>query len=117
MSEDIKGLFSRLDRDSDIDAIRADIADAIAKRMNEHRDNFDYWAKLNFGYAIAALAWNVHSGDRQSTLWLRYSLVSLEKALVPPEARAKDSPPPDQQIEALTFEQLMADLRKLGAKG
>lgn len=112
----IDALFERIDRDRDIDRLRLDIADAIAKGLVEKRDSFGYWEKAHFAQAIAALAQNVNIGDHDATSWLRLCLVNLELAYVPREKRSEDYTPRNKQVEALTFQDLMADIRKLGGK-
>ncbi len=112
--KEINDLFERLDKDKDVDGIRLDIADLIAKSLTQKREAFGYWEKAQFAHAIAALAQNVHAGHRDSTSWLRLCLVSIENAHIPPDERSEDYTARNKQIEALTFDQLMDDIRKLG---
>jgi hypothetical protein len=112
--KEIDELFERLDKDRDVDGIRRDIADLISKSIAQKREAFGYWEKAQFAHAIAALAHNVQAGHRDSTSWLRLCLVSIENAHVPPDERSEDYTARNKQIEALTFEQLMDDICKLG---
>jgi hypothetical protein len=110
---DFNALFDRIDTDNDLDALRIDIADAIAHGLRETRDEFGYWEKIHFAQAISAFAWNINSG-RDSTSWLRLCLVNLERAFAPRDGRIEDYAPRNAQIETLTFEQLMDGVRTLG---
>lgn len=113
--KEINDLFERLDKDKDVDGIRLDIADLIAKSLTQKREAFGYWEKEQFAYAIAALAQNVQ-GPHDSTSSLRKCLVSIEKAHISPDERSEDYTARNKQIEALTFDQLMDDIRKLGGR-
>lgn len=44
---------------------------------------------------------------------LRLSLVSLKHALLPPDKRFEDYVPRNDQVDALSFDQLMDDIRGL----
>jgi hypothetical protein len=112
---DIDALFERIDKDRDLDRLRLDIADAIATALTAMRDSFGYWEKAHLADAIAELAHNVSRG-RADTSWLRLCLVNLELAYVPKQKRSEDYTPRIKQLEALTFDDLMADVRRLGAK-
>ena len=113
---DIGALFERLDRDQDTVGLRLDIADAIARSLIETRNSFGYWEKAHLAQAIAALAWNINIGDRDTRSWLRLCLVNLELAHVPEDERSEDYAQRDGQVETLTFEQLMDDIQRLGAR-
>ena len=112
--KEIDELFERIDNDSDVDGIRRDIADLIGKSLTQKQEAFGYWEKAQFAHAIAALAHNVHAGHRDSTSWLRLCLVSIENACIPADERSEDYTARNKQIEALTFDQLMDDIRTLG---
>lgn len=114
--QDLDALFERIDRDRDVDGLRLAIAEAIATGLRELRESFGYWEKVHFAQAIAALAWNVNAGDRDATSWLRLCLVDLELAYAPTDERSEDYAPRNQQIDALTYEDLLSDVRKLGAR-
>jgi hypothetical protein len=105
--EEIDALFQRLNEGNDIGEIRNDIADLISQCLQQMQGALDYWEKLYFAHAIAALGWNKVPGAQPTPVWLRLCLVDLEKAFVPAEQRDEDHVPKDDQIEALTFEQLM----------
>lgn len=115
MSE-IDTLFERLDTDRDVDRIRLDIANLIVNQMDHARASFGYWEKVHFAQAIAALAWNVNLGNRDTTSSLMLCMVNLELVHVPPDQRSEDYTPRNKQIEALTFEELMTDIQKLGGR-
>lgn len=115
--KEVSDLFERLDKAEDIDGIRLDIANFIARTLAAKRETLGFWEKAQFAHAIAALAHNVYGASRDSTVWLRLCLVCIENAHTPPEKRSEDYTPRNKQIEALTFEQLMDDIRKLGGHG
>ncbi|WP_296445589.1 hypothetical protein [Rhodoferax sp. UBA5149] len=112
--KEIDELVERLDSDSNVDGIRLDIADLIAKSLAQKREAFGYWEKAHLAHAIAVLAHNVHAGHRDSTSWLRLCLVSIESAYIPADKRSEDYTARNKQIDALTFDQLVDDIRKLG---
>ncbi len=115
MDETIEEIFHRIaGGNDDVDRIRLDIANLIARRMDAVRESFGAWERLHFAQAIAALADNIAKGDRDSTAWLRLSLVALEKAGVPTAERSDQYPIRNDQVEALTFEALSKAIRKLG---
>jgi len=114
--DNIHSLIERVDRDSDLDKLRLDIANTVAAGLVDSRDSFGYWEKAHFARAISALAWNVSISRRQATSWLKLCLASLELAYTPKEKRYEDYTPRCEPIEALTFEDLAADVRTLGGK-
>ena len=113
---DIDELFERIDGGGDMDRLRLDIADAIVDGLEAAEESFSYWEKAHFAQAIAALAWNINLGDRDARSWLRLCLVNFELAQVPPEGRSEDYAPRNTQVDALTFAELMADVRRLGGR-
>jgi hypothetical protein len=114
--KEINEFFERLDKDKNVDGIRLDIANFIAKSLTQKRETFGYWENAQFAHAIAALAQNIYSGHRDSTSWLSLCLVSIENAHIPPDERSENYTARNKQIDALTFDQLMDDIRKLGAR-
>ncbi|MEX3896371.1 hypothetical protein [Paraburkholderia sp. BR10954] len=114
--DEIEALAARVDYDPDVDALRLAIADLIGSLIAERRDALGYWEKHWFAQALASLAWNVGGRHRDSTAWLRLSLVALQTALVPLARRSDDYAPLSADIEALTAEQLLDDARALGGR-
>ena len=112
--EKVEELFTRLDKGDDIDGIRRDIADLIVESMNQKREEFGYWEKHQFGGAIAALGRNIAIGNKASTSSLRMCLSCIENAFTPPDERDENYVPGKPEVEALTFDLLMDDARKLG---
>lgn len=111
--EKISALFDRLDTDKDVDRIRLDIANLIAKCLTEKRETFGNWEKKYFFSAIEALAENCAS-HRDSTKSLRRCLVSIEYVHVPHDQRSEDRTERNAQIEAVTYGQLIDRIQKLG---
>jgi hypothetical protein len=86
-----------------INYIRKEIADLIIERLKSVKDSLGYWEKLHFAYAIATL----------KTSWLRLCLVTLEKAFIPAGERDEYYIPRDNQIDSLTYEQLMEEIESI----
>ena len=105
MKEKIKELHERLDKaDGNItDEIRRDIANLIANSLDQKREVLDYWEKDLFSRAIAYLR------DGQFKLCLS----CIENASTPLNMRSKEDTEIDSKINALTFFQLMTEIRKL----
>ncbi len=104
--EEVNAILRKLDHNGDIGEIRSEIADLIAQCLQQAQGALGYWEKVHFVGAIAAFGSNIDLGQ-PTQLWLRLCLLNLEKAFVPAEQRNEDYAPRDDQIDALTFEQLM----------
>jgi hypothetical protein len=115
MMNEIEALTARIDQEGDVDALRIGIADLTSRLIRERRDNLGYWEKHWFAQTLAALAWNVGGGHRDSTAWLRLSLVALETALTPQDRRNESYTPRNAAVEALTADTLLVSVRALGA--
>ncbi|WP_157642247.1 hypothetical protein [Burkholderia ubonensis] len=112
--DEIEALAARTDGDPDVDALRLAIADPTGRLIAERRDNLDYWEKHCFANALGALALNVQRGVRASTTGLLLSLNYLDAALLPADRRDENYAPHSADVEALTAEQLLDDVRALG---
>lgn len=112
--DEIEALAARLDHDPDVGTVRLDIADLIGRLIRERRDTLGYWEKHCFAQALASLAWNGHG---QSTAWLRLCLQCLGNALVPADRRDDRYASHIAEIDALTPDQLLADVQALGGRG
>lgn len=112
---DTSPLFELINQNENTDKLRLEIANAISLGLSHFRDNFGYWEKLHFAHAIAALAWNIRSNQQSSTSWLRLCVVSLDLAFTQKDKRSEHYIPRIDQIETITFDDLVADVRKLGA--
>jgi len=111
--DEIEALRARIDSDRNVDAVRIAIADLIGRLIAERRDSLGYWEKLAFAQALSWLWANVSGGNRDSTAWLRICLVSLETALVPADRRNEHHTRRSPDIEALTADLLLAEVRAL----
>jgi hypothetical protein len=107
--DEVNAILRRLDHDN-IDVIRSDIASLIRRYLERVRESLGYWEKSHFAEAIADLAYNINAGHQPTTFWLRLSLFNLELAFVPSNQRNENYVPRDNQLDALTFEQLMEAL-------
>lgn len=112
----IDEIFIRLSSGEEVGSIRLDIANLIAEHLYDLRDSLGYWEKAHFAQAIASLGWNMNSSNQPTGSWLRLSLVNLEKALVPAEARNESYGKRDGQLDALTYEQLLSAIQALGGQ-
>jgi hypothetical protein len=112
--DEIDALAARIGHDTDIDALRQAIADLIGRLIAERRDAFGYWEKFWFVQALASLAWNIRGGHADSTARLRQCLFATDIALTPEDCRDEDYAPHSADVEALTAEQLLDDVRALG---
>ena len=118
--EEIDKLFERIDQGQNVDQIRIDIADLIGKSLYSMCDSFGYWEKVHMANAIGLLAWNINASlqhpSANATFWLRLSLVNGEKAFVPHDQRSENGTHVNGRLDAITFDQLLADIISLGAK-
>jgi len=112
--KEIDDLFQRVDNDPNVDGIRLDIADLIARCLEEKRKSLGYWEKNLFNHAIGMLRDNIRTGDRESRTWLKSSLVSVRDAFVPGDKRNENYTTRRSEVEDLTFDDLMLEVRKLG---
>jgi hypothetical protein len=98
-----------------VDEIRLGLGELIGHHLRAFNEtgSLGYWEKEHLAHAIATLAMNIRSG-RESVAWLRLCLTDIMKALVPPEQRDENYTPKDPLVEALTFDQLLRDLRAVG---
>ncbi len=89
-------------------SVRNAIANLILDHLQAMKDSLGYWETTHFANAIAALAMNVNSMRQPTTVWLRLCLVDLEKVLAPLNQRNESHLLQDEQLKALTYEQLKA---------
>ena len=121
--QEIDELSKRLEESKDIEGIRIEIANLIAKSITRKGNALSYWEKAQYADAIAALTRHAEDvlaqgGQPVSKVLLRLALQSLMDAHLPLGKRfgihsSKDSSV-DKNIDALTFDQLMDGIRKLG---
>jgi hypothetical protein len=111
---EIDALFQGLTANDEIGGIRLDIANLIADQLRRKRKSLGYWEKAHFANAIAALGWNISARRQPTTSWLRLCLVNLEKALVPGAQRNENYAPHNDQLDALTYDQLLEAIEMLG---
>ncbi len=114
--EELDTLAQRIINGDKVDLIRLDIADLIAQRLKEVRETLGYWEKEQFAHAIAALASNIHAGDRETTVWLRLCLVCIDKANVPPDMRSEELKVKNEFMDGLTYDQLALEIQTLGGR-
>ncbi len=112
----IDDLFVRLNAGEDVGAIRLDIATLIAEQLHGLRSSLGYWEKAHLAQAIASLGWNMNSSHQPTNSWLLLCLVNLEKALVPTSARNENFGARDEQLNSLTYEQLVSAIQALGGQ-
>ena len=112
----IDELFERLQRNDNIDDVRTDIANLIAKYLSDSKESIGYWEKYHFLEAIDFLARNVQTEKRDSALWLKACLTSILTACTPKGERNENHVPKDHRLESLQYEWLEQEIRKLGSR-
>lgn len=106
--QEVDEILARIDHDN-IQTIRNDIAVLLRNSLVRSRDQIGYWEKVQFANAIGVFASNVRL-PHASTWWLRLCLINLEKAYVPRDQRNEDYAPRENEVERLTFDELLAAL-------
>ena len=103
--DEVDGLFERLNANAETDtaAIRRDVANLIAARLEAARSNLGYWEKSHLAYAMSMFRSN----------WLYACINELELALVPKDKRNENYTRHDPQIGAAMFDQLNAELEHI----
>jgi hypothetical protein len=112
--DEIEALSARVNEDENVDGVRIDIVDLIARLLVERRDTLTYWDKACFAQAISALHWNLDQGRFASTAWLQLSLTCLRNLLVPENERSANLPDKKPGVDALTFDRIAAEIRDIG---
>jgi len=112
--KEIEALSDRVANDKNVDGVRLDIANLIAHLLNEKRDTLTYWDKACFAQALSALNWNLDQERIASTAWLQLSLACLQNSLVPESERSERQSAPKPAIDTLAFDQMMAEVRRIG---
>ena len=112
--KEVDALFERLDKDTDVDGIRLDIANLIARSLTAKRETLGRWERVQFAHAIAALAQNIHGATSSATAWLRLCLVSIENAHLPSGNRPDTYAARTREVAVISFDQLMEDIHRLG---
>jgi len=72
--DQIDALLGRLDRGSDLELLREELAALIVRMIEARAENLGYWEKVHFEMAAALLP----------TVWLRLCLTHLKMAQEPP---------------------------------
>ena len=121
---EIDALSDRVNNDRNVDGVRIDITNLIARLLNKKRDTLTYWDKICFGQALSALNSSIDQGRPASTAWLELSLAALRNLLVSADKRAenyqnsviktKGGVIKTMSVDGLTFDQIMAEVRRLG---
>ena len=111
---EIERILREIDNEGNIQEIRFAIANLIIDLLNKASNSLGYWEKAHLANAIAALGWNINSTHQPTTSWLRLCLVNAEKVLVPTDQRDQYYTPIDNQLDSLTFDQLMKAITEVG---
>ena len=104
--DEIETLIRRLDDDPDHDTVRRDTARLVARLLDARTEPLSSWEKMHFEMAIALMP----------TVWLRLCLTHVRMALEQPapDIRAQIERDHSHQFEAVTLDQLIARVSKLG---
>jgi hypothetical protein len=107
---DLADLVARVEDDdeSNIDALRADIANRIAEAVETLREEMGDWERTNLAFAIGCLLQNIRSG-RGSKSWLRPCLLALHKTFTPAQERGDDG-----AAQGPSYDELRAAIQALG---
>ncbi len=110
----VDSILQKLNKGSDIQKIRSEIADLILEHLELVKKSLGYLKKMYFAYAISALAWNINSSHKPPLdSWLRVCLVSLENAFIAPEQWSANEPARNSQFDAITFDQLIEAITEI----
>jgi hypothetical protein len=104
--DQIEALIQRIDLESDSDAVRREAAQLILLELEHKRELLKSWEKMHYEMAIALLP----------TVWLRLCLTHLRMAMETPsdEVRKQVEREHSQQFEAVTVEELVERVKRLG---
>ena len=109
-------MFEMLANDPDINKVRKSIADLIVEYLEEKKNSLGYWEKYDFAFAIIALKTNLGSKIIPTDIWLRLCLICLENAFIPKDKRNEEYTRKDNEIDALTYQQLLSESQELRAR-
>lgn len=109
----IESLFAKVDDLSDLRATRRAIVDRIAATLDRHRNALGRWEKDHLVTAISALHWNVNHLHQPSSWWLRYCLLNIAKAEIPPHQRSEMPSPRDEVLDGISYDQSRTELSDL----
>ena len=112
----IDTLFERIGNGEIDNDIKKSIADLLLSKIEEKKNAMGTWEKSLFGESISALFTNINSEFQPTDSWLRLSLVSLEKALVPKEERNEEYTTRNEEIESITYEMLKNAVESIKVK-
>ena len=92
-----------------IDAnLRIDILEEILGRLELKKDTMGAWEKALFAQSLAYLSTNTASKSQSTSLWLRLSLVCLEKAMNPEKDRNEEYTDGSDVIDSIDYGFLVA---------
>ena len=111
--ERIETLVERINNESVTGEIRTEIAELIREQIELHKESLGTWEKTYFALSISSLATNLNAQFQPTEFWLRYCLVSLEKALVPAIERSPESNDPDETVDWITYDLLIEAVESL----
>jgi hypothetical protein len=109
-------MFDRLNQEAPSRELQIAVGEVIAETLEQIENSLGYWEKFCILQSISAFSSNLGDGRNISDIWLRLSLTSAEKALVPKDQRNESYGRRDDKVEALTYQQLAEVLQQLRAK-
>jgi hypothetical protein len=110
----ITSLLKKLDAETDIPALRAEILDLILECMEKKKNSFGDWEKTHFSNAVGALALNIHSLQQPTVAWLRLCLIDLARAIEPTTEHDPNFSSPDPSMRDVTYDRLIGTVDSLG---
>jgi len=109
-------LFEKIGNGQIDNTLKISIADLLLAKIEEKKNDLGTWEKSLFAQAVSALSTNVGSDYQPTDSWLRLCLVSLEKAMVPKEARNEEYTQRNSEIESISYEMLKNAVKNIKGK-
>ncbi len=108
-----EALYERIAK-GPIDArLRTDILDEILRCVESRKNDLGIWEKELFAQSLACLATNVACPTQPTELWLRLSLVSLDKAMVPKQERNESYTVASDDVDCVDYHFLVKEAEKI----
>lgn len=113
----VEDIFKQLNEGQDVKVLRTAIVDLIEHHLQTLKRPLEYWQKAQLHDATHEIEWNIDSKPQQPKASITLCLHILRDVLAPEKHRNDNFTARDQQIEALTHEQLIERIKSLRQKG
>lgn len=109
----IDSLFERLST-APVDAdLRHDILNEIWRCVEIRKDDLGIWERQLFAQSLAYLATNIACSPQPTGLWLRLTLVSLDKAMISKDERSESYTVASEDIDQIDYDFLVQEAEKI----